>query len=97
MIHELEELVTRIPGVPLPLSRIDRASYADSPFEDQISMVDMPKKFVFPSMQLFDGTADPNDHIAHYKKWMFAVSIPRAQRETCMSNGFSSSLAQLPT
>lgn len=67
-IRELEELVTRIPKVSAPLSRIERSSYADSPFEDHISMGDMPEKFAFPSMKLFDGTTDPDDHITHYKQ-----------------------------
>lgn len=56
-------------------------------------MVGMPETFTFPSMLLFDGTTNPNDHIAHYKQRMFIVSIPRAQREACMCKGFESILA----
>lgn len=35
----------------------------------------------------------PDDHIAHYKQKMLAVSIPHAQCEACMCKGFRSSLA----
>lgn len=76
-IHELEELVTRFPECMLPLPRIERTSYADSPFENHISLEDMLEKFAFPSIKLFDGTNDPDDHITHYKQRMFAVSVPR--------------------
>lgn len=76
-IRELESLITRIPRVPIPVPRIQRESFAESPFEKHISMVDMPERFTFPSMRLFDGTSDPDDHIAHFEQRMFTDSIPR--------------------
>ncbi|KAF2597306.1 hypothetical protein F2Q68_00010478 [Brassica cretica] len=27
----------------------------------------MPRKFSFPSIKMFDGTGDPDDHIAQYR------------------------------
>ena len=33
---------------------------------DAIALMEMPKKFVFPLMKMYDGTTDPNDHIASY-------------------------------
>lgn len=85
--------MTRISGVPTPIQHDQRESFVDSPFEDHINMVDMPKRFMFPSMRLFDGTSNPDDHVAHYKQKMLAVSVPRAQREACMCKGFELSLS----
>ncbi|KAL5563293.1 hypothetical protein UlMin_033040 [Ulmus minor] len=52
----------------------------------------MPRKFSFPNMKLYDGTTDPDDHIAQYKQRMFTTAIPRDLREACMCKGFGSSL-----
>ncbi|OVA11543.1 hypothetical protein BVC80_5069g1 [Macleaya cordata] len=43
-------------------------------------------------MKLYDGTTDPDDHIAQYKQRMFTAAIPRDLREVCMCKGFGSSL-----
>ncbi|XP_074292986.1 uncharacterized protein LOC141619861 [Silene latifolia] len=51
-------------------------SYADSPFIDDIAIVDLPKKFVIPSMRTYDGTSDPQNHVAFYKQKKLAVTIP---------------------
>ena len=40
---------------------------ADSPFTDNISLVEMPQKFSFLNMKLYDGTSNLDDHIAQYK------------------------------
>ncbi|XP_031267808.1 uncharacterized protein LOC116126246 [Pistacia vera] len=44
-------------------------------------------------MKPYDGTTDPDDHIASYKQRMFTVSIPRPLREACMYKSFGSSLS----
>ncbi|KAH6785376.1 hypothetical protein C2S51_037831 [Perilla frutescens var. frutescens] len=62
-------------------------------FEEEISLVEMPPKFTFPSMKLFDGTTNPDNHIAQYKQRMFTTSIPRQSKEAGMYKGFGSSLS----
>ena len=52
----------------------------------------MSRKFSFPNMKLYDGTTDPEDHIARYKQRMFTLVIRRDLRESCMCKGFRSSL-----
>ncbi|XP_074293291.1 uncharacterized protein LOC141620273 [Silene latifolia] len=56
-------------------------SYTDSPFIDEIAKVDLPKKFVIPSMRTYDGTSDPQNHVAFYKQKMLAASIPSEFRQ----------------
>ncbi|XP_074289249.1 uncharacterized protein LOC141614402 [Silene latifolia] len=65
-----------MPGVPANIEEGNPESYADSPFVDEIVKVDLPKKFVVPSMRTYDGIADPQNHVAYYKQWMLAASIP---------------------
>ncbi|XP_031284990.1 uncharacterized protein LOC116143690 [Pistacia vera] len=44
-------------------------------------------------MKPYDGTTNPDDHIASYKQRMFTVSIPRPLREACICKSFGSSLS----
>ncbi|KAL0742485.1 hypothetical protein Bca4012_083998 [Brassica carinata] len=41
---------------------------------------------------MYDGTGDPDDHIAQYKQRMLAVALPRESREATMCKGFGSTL-----
>ncbi|XP_048623998.1 uncharacterized protein LOC125592685 [Brassica napus] len=52
----------------------------------------MPKKFSFPNIKMYDGTGDPDDHIAQYKQWMLAVALPREFHEATMCKVFGSTL-----
>ena len=81
---EMEALVQKILGVPAPIKKSLPHSYADSPFVDSIALIEMPRKFSFPNMKMYDGTTDPTDHIASYKQRMFIVAISREQHEACM-------------
>ena len=89
---EMEALIQRIPGVPAPIRKSTANSFADSPFVDEIALLEMPKKFHFPNMKQYEGTTDPDDHIAQYKQRMFTAAIPRDLREACMCKAFGSSL-----
>ena len=37
--------------------------YVDFLFTDNITLVEMPIKFSFRNMKLYEGTLDPDDHI----------------------------------
>ncbi|KAK0591839.1 hypothetical protein LWI29_009079 [Acer saccharum] len=90
---EMEALIQRIPGVPAPIKKSTANSFADSPFVDAIALMEMPKKFNFPNMKQYEGTTDPDDHIAQYKQRMFTAAIPCDLREACMCKAFGSSLS----
>ena len=66
-LEDMEALINRIPRVPAPIKKSLRSSFADSPFVDSIALVEMPKKFVYPTIKMYNDTIDPNDHIASYK------------------------------
>ena len=90
-----ETIIQRIPKVPTQLKKSMPHSYADSPFVDSISIIEMPKKFTFPNMKLYDSTVDPKYHISSYNQKMFSSAIPHGLREACMCNTFGSSLIEL--
>ncbi|XP_031251982.1 uncharacterized protein LOC116109890 [Pistacia vera] len=92
-LADVEAVMRRIPGMPVPTKKNRPYSYADSPFVDEIALADIPQKFTIPNMKPYDGTTDPDDHIASYKQRMFTVSIPRPLREVCMCKSFGSSLS----
>ncbi|XP_074300061.1 uncharacterized protein LOC141631267 [Silene latifolia] len=69
-------------------------SYADSPFVDEIAKIDLPKKFVVPSMRIYDGTTDPQNHAAYYKQRMLSTSIPSELRQVCMCKGCGTTLTE---
>ena len=89
---EMEAMIQKIPRVPTLLKKSLPHSYADSTFVDSIALVEMPKKFSFPNMKMYDGTTNPMDHITSYKQRMFTIAIPREQLEACMCKSFGSSL-----
>ena len=78
--------------MPAPIKKSSVNLYVDSLFIDNIALVEMPQKFSFPNMNLYDGTTDPDDHIAQYKQRMSTTTIPRDLREACVCKGFGSNL-----
>ena len=84
-LAEMEAMIQRILGVLAPIKKSLPQSYADSPFVDSNALIEMPRKFTFSNMKLFDGTSDPDDHITSYKQRMFAAAIPHdLSKATCV-------------
>uniref|UniRef100_A0A0D2ZPY6 Uncharacterized protein n=1 Tax=Brassica oleracea var. oleracea TaxID=109376 RepID=A0A0D2ZPY6_BRAOL len=88
----MQSMVERLPGVAPPIRRSNPDSYADTPFVEEIASIEMPRKFSFPSIKMYDGTGDPDDHIAQYKQRMLAVALPMESLEATMCKGFGSTL-----
>ena len=63
-LKEMREMIQRIPGVPKPLEKVTPTSYADSPFTNDIAMVEIPKQFTTPHMKMYDGSANPEEYRA---------------------------------
>ena len=91
----MEDMIQRILGMVAPIKKSFANCYANSPFTNNIALKKMPKKFSFPNMKLYNGTTDPDNHIAQYRQQMFPIVIPRNQREAYMLKGFRSSLIGL--
>ena len=91
-LDAMKSVVERLPGVAPPIRRSNPDSYTDTPFTEEIASVEMPRKFSFPSIKTYDGTNDPDDHVAQYKQRMLAVALPKESREATMCKGFGSTL-----
>ncbi|XP_021770693.1 uncharacterized protein LOC110734871 [Chenopodium quinoa] len=56
-------------------------------------MVEVVKRFSMPSMAMYDGTSDPDEHVSFYKQKMMKNSIPRDIREAIRCKGFGATLS----
>ncbi|KAF3497497.1 hypothetical protein DY000_02052897 [Brassica cretica] len=63
-LDAMQFIVERLPGVAPPIRKSNPDSYADTPFTNEITLIEMPMKFSFPSIKAYDGTSDPDDHVA---------------------------------
>ncbi|KAF3566075.1 hypothetical protein DY000_02014740 [Brassica cretica] len=91
-LDAMQCMIERLPGVAPLIRKSNPGSYADTPFTDNIALIEMPRKFSFPNIKIYDGPGDPDDHIAQYKQRMLAVALPREFREATMCKGFGSTL-----
>lgn len=67
-LADIEAMMRRIPGVSISTKKSQPHNYADSPFVDAIALAEMPHKLTILSMKPYDGTTDPDDHIASYRQ-----------------------------
>ena len=88
----MQSMVERLPGVAPPIRKSNPDSYAETLFTDEIALIEMPRKFSFPSIKAYDGTTDPDDHVAQYRQRMLAVGLLKESREDTMCKGFGSTL-----
>ncbi|KAF2534986.1 hypothetical protein F2Q68_00020642 [Brassica cretica] len=91
-LDAMQSMVERLQGVAPPIRKSNPDSYDDTPFTDEITLIEMPRKFSFSSIKAYDGTTDPDDHVAQYRQRMLAVALPKGSREATMSKGFGSTL-----
>ncbi|XP_048611620.1 uncharacterized protein LOC106393070 [Brassica napus] len=89
----MQSMVERLPGVAPPIRRSNPDSYADTPFVEEITSVEMPTKFSFPNIKMYDVTGDPDDYIAQYNQRMLAVALPKESWEATMSISSFASLS----
>ena len=58
-------MLAKLPGAPTPVAEESPNGYAQSPFVDEIAKARIPKKInVSQPHKLYDGAADPYDHVA---------------------------------
>ncbi|KAF2590682.1 hypothetical protein F2Q70_00038798 [Brassica cretica] len=91
-LDAMQSMVERLPGVAPPIRKSNPNSYADTPFTDEITLIEMPRKFSFPNIKAYDGTSGPDDHVAQYRQTMLAIALPKESREATMCKGFGSIL-----
>ncbi|KAF2562054.1 hypothetical protein F2Q70_00017566 [Brassica cretica] len=67
-LDAMQFMVERLLGVAPPIWKNNPDSYADTPFTDEITLIEMLRMFSFPSIIAYDGTTDPDDNVAQYRQ-----------------------------
>ena len=93
MIEFKEAIMSRLPGVRLPVRKSRAGAISDTPFVESIVAIELPRKFSPPEMKPYDGSADPDDHIIHYKYKMMSTGLSPSQWEAGMCRCFGKTLA----
>ncbi|KAF3508927.1 hypothetical protein F2Q69_00007455 [Brassica cretica] len=91
-LDAMQSMVERLPGISPPIRKSNPESYAETPFTDEITLIEMPRKFSFPITKVYDGTTDQDDHVAQYRQRMLVVALPKDSCEATMCKGFGSNL-----
>ncbi|KAF2572325.1 hypothetical protein F2Q70_00004257 [Brassica cretica] len=50
-LDSMQSMVERLPGVAPPIQKSNPDSYADTSFTDEITLIEIPRKFSFPSIK----------------------------------------------
>ncbi|KAJ0874581.1 putative retrotransposon gag domain, aspartic peptidase domain superfamily [Helianthus annuus] len=91
-LQKLKDMISSVPGVVKPIPEIADGSHKVSRFAPPICDAEVPKRFHIPAMKLYDGTTDPEEHIAQYRERMEINPIPEKLKEACLCKGFGSTL-----
>nr|XP_043625460.1 uncharacterized protein LOC122596880 [Erigeron canadensis] len=91
--QKIKDMISSIPGFCNPIPEVNPASYLINRYGDKIANVIIPKKFQVPNMKPYDGTTDPQEHIALYLEKMEMVPIPSNLKEACLCRSFGSTLS----
>ena len=85
-------MISSVPGVVKPIPEIADGSHRISRFAPPICDAEIPKRFQIPSMKQYDGSTDPEEHVAQYRERMEINPIPERLKEACLYKGFGSTL-----
>ncbi|XP_048493794.1 uncharacterized protein LOC125494206 [Beta vulgaris subsp. vulgaris] len=92
--RKILRMLAKLPGAPTPVAEESPDGYAQSPFVDEIARARIPKKInVTQPHKLYDGAADPYDHVAQYKQKMWTLSIPEHLLEATVCKSFGATLS----
>lgn len=90
-LKELKELVQRTSGKKITTGS-STTRFSDTSFASWILKTKMPKRFNVTNMKPYEGTLDPEDHIAEFKNRIRTCNIPEEDMETEMCKGFGYTL-----
>ncbi|KAD5507831.1 hypothetical protein E3N88_15534 [Mikania micrantha] len=76
-----------VPGVVKPIPEVPVTTHRISRFAPPICDAEIPKRFQTPTMKLYDGTTDPEEHVAQYRERMetnpiHVTSVPEPYRNS---------------
>ncbi|KAJ9544839.1 hypothetical protein OSB04_024546 [Centaurea solstitialis] len=73
--QKLFALLTKLPGAAVPVEVEPKTGFQASPFVDEISLIDVPKKYTIPAFATkYSGVTDPVEHVDS----SYTGAIPRS-------------------
>ncbi|XP_076925110.1 uncharacterized protein LOC143587816 [Bidens hawaiensis] len=94
-VQKLKNMISSIPDVVQPILEMTATSTKVLRFALPICDVEIPKRFQNPNMKLYDGTTNPEEHVAQYIERMEIIPISVDLKEACLCKGFGSTLTRL--
>ncbi|KAK1431701.1 hypothetical protein QVD17_08258 [Tagetes erecta] len=91
-LQKLKDMISSVPGVVRLIPEIPVGSHKISRFAPPICYAEIPKRFQTPNMKLYDGSFDPEEHVAQYREKMEINHIPEKLKEACLCKGFGFTL-----
>jgi Retrotransposon gag protein len=91
-LQKIKDMISSVPGIVKPIKEVPDGSHKTSRFAPPICFAEIPKRFTIPSMKLYDGSTDPEEHVAQYRERMEINPIPEHLKEACLCKGFGSTL-----
>ncbi|KAK1406299.1 hypothetical protein QVD17_41592 [Tagetes erecta] len=91
-LQKLKDMISSVTGVVRPIPEIPVGSHMISRFAAPICDAEIPKRFQTPNMKLYDGSSDPEEHVAQYRDRMEINPILEKLKEACLCKGFGSTL-----
>ncbi|KAD4180068.1 hypothetical protein E3N88_28659 [Mikania micrantha] len=80
-IQKIRDMISSVPGVVKPIPEVPAITHMISRFAPPICDAEIPKRFQTPTMKLYDGTTDPEEHVAQYRERMETNHIPPHLKE----------------
>jgi hypothetical protein len=74
-LKKLKDMISSVPGVVQPIPEVSSVSHMISRFSP-ICDIEIQKHFQTPNTKLYDGTTDPEEHVARYRERMEIIPIP---------------------
>jgi hypothetical protein len=91
-LHKLKGMISTVLGIVRPIPKIPEGSHRVSRFAPPICDAEIPKRFQTPNMKLYDGSTNPEEHVAQYRERMEINPISDRLKEACLCKGFGSKL-----
>ena len=83
-LQQLKQMISSVPGIVQLIPEASPTSHRISRFTPTIIDTEVPKCLQTPSMKIYDGTTEVEEHLAQYRERMEIIPIPSHLKEACM-------------
>lgn len=76
VLQQLIEMISSVQGIVQIIPEASSTSHWITSFVPEIPDTKVPKHFQTPIMKPYNGTSDPEEHVAQYRERMEIIPIP---------------------